>query len=331
MRAGQIALVAGVAIFGAKILAWWLTGSAAILADAMESTVNVVSASMLVVVLSIAGRPPDESHPYGHGKAEFLSAAVEGAAITFAAMIIVFESVRELVEGVSIQRLDLGLGLLLAATLANALLGRFLVHEGREGDSLALEADGRHVLADVWTSLGVVVGLVVVRATGWLWADPLIAIAVAVNVAWEGNKLVREALRGLMDEADPDEIARVTAQLEQARRPEWIDLHGLRTWRSGARLHVDLHLTVPRYYDVEQIHEIHDEVEAAILDDDGAPGDVVVHFDPCEPILCRSCAVPQCAIRTEELVAPISFTTEKAVRPDEEIEHGDRLDAVTGR
>lgn len=319
MRAGQTALVAGVCIFAAKFIAYLLTGSAAIFADAMESTVNVVAAGMLVFVLSVAGRPPDEGHPYGHGKAEFLSAAIEGAAIAFAALIIITESIRELLAGPSAQRLDVGIALLAATTVANAALGMYLVRVGRRVDSPALTADGRHVLTDVWTSAGVIVALFFVYWTGWLWADPLVAIAVALNVAWEGYRLIQEALGGLMDEADPEMLEEVASRLESARSPSWIDLHGLRSWRSGARRHVDLHLTVPRYLDVDEIHAIHDRVEAALLGD--TPGDVVVHFDPCVDSLCRACGVEACPIRSAARTRHTAFTAERAVRTDEQLGH----------
>jgi cation diffusion facilitator family transporter len=317
MRAGRLALIAGVFIFGAKLAAYIITGSAAVLADAMESTVNIVSAGMLVMALAIAGRPPDEDHPYGHGKVEFLSAAVEGAAIAFAALIIVAEGIRELIEGPAIQSLDIGLIVLGGSALANAALGSHLVRIGRDTQSAALSADGRHVLADVWTSVGVIIGLFIVYLTGWLWADPLIAIAVGIHVAWEGYKLIKESLRGLMDKADPEIIQLATTRLESARANEWIDLHGLRCWRSGARFHFDLHMTVPRYFDVEQIHEIHDELKAALLDGDFDAGDAVVHFDACDATLCRTCAVLDCPVRSEAVVDRIGFTPERAIRQDE--------------
>jgi cation diffusion facilitator family transporter len=274
---------------------------------------------MLVFALSVSGRPPDEGHPYGHGKAEFLSAAIEGAAIAFAALIIITESVRELLAGPSLQRLDIGIAVLAATTVANAALGMYLVRVGRRVESAALTADGRHVLTDVWTSAGVIVALFVVHWTGWLWADPLVAIAVALNVAWEGYRLIQEALGGLMDEADPEVLEEVTSRLESARAASWIDLHGLRSWRSGARRHVDLHLTVPRYFDVDEIHEIHDRVEAALLGD--TPGDVVVHFDPCVASLCRACGVEGCPIRSAARTRHFPFTAERAVRTDEQLGH----------
>ena len=320
LRAGRWALVCGLLIFGVKLGAYLFTGSSAVFADAMESTVNIVAAVMMVVALSIAARPPDPSHPYGHGKVEFVSAGIEGAAICFAALVILAESVRELLAGPEVQRLDVGLALLVVSSGANGMLGVYLTRVGTRTQSDALLADGRHVLADVWTSVGVIAGLAVVAATGWVWADPIVAIAVAIHVAHEGFQLLQDSVGGLMDEADPSWIAATTAVLERAREPSWIDLHGLRSWRSGARPHFDMHMTVPRYLDVEALHGIHERVEAALLEDDPHGGDVVIHFDPCRDADCPSCAMPDCPIRKQPRREVDTFTLESAIRTDEEVD-----------
>jgi cation diffusion facilitator family transporter len=236
------------------------------------------------------------------------------------------QSVRELFLGPELQRLNLGLALLGASAIANAALGLHLTRIGRRTRSDALVADGQHVLADVWTSVGVIVGLIVVALTGWMWADPLIAIAVSLNVGLEGYRLLYNALGGLMDEADGSLIASTTTILERAREDPWIDLHGLRSWRSGARRHIDLHLTVPRYFDVDQVHAIHDQVEAALFGGDEHSGDVVVHFDPCDESECPHCTMSDCPIRSRTLVRSQPFTPERAVRPDSAI-HAERNEA----
>ena len=319
MRAGRLSLLIGTLVFAGKFLAYSVTGSTAVFADAMESTINIVSAGMLIFALKVAARPPDESHPYGHGKVEFLSAGIEGAAIAFAALVIFAQGIRELLEGPELHRLDLGLMLLAASAIANAALGRHLVRVGRKTRSDALVADGRHVLADVWTSVGVIGGLFIVYLTGWIWADPLIAIAVALNVAREGYRVLQDSLGGLMDEAEQAQIESTTAVLEEARDASWIDLHGLRSWRSGARRHIDFHLTVPRYFDVEQIHTIHDQIEKELLDGDEHGGDVVVHFDPCDDAECAHCLMSDCPVRGHPFESAEPFTAERAVRLDSEL------------
>lgn len=330
MRAGRLALFVGILIFAGKFAAYTLTGSTAVFADAMESTINIVSAGILLLALSIAARPPDPSHPYGHGKVEFLSAGIEGAAIAFAALLIFVQGVRELIAGPELHRLDLGLALLAVSAIANAVLGLHLTRVGRRTSSDALIADGRHVLADVWTSVGVIGGLIVVWLTGWMWADPLIAIAVAINVAWEGYRLLHDSMSGLMDEADESLIETTTSLLEGARSTAWIDLHGLRSWRSGARRHIDLHLTVPRFFDVDQIHAIHDDVETALFGDDRHGGDVVVHFDPCDESECHHCAMADCPIRSHTWVRSEAFTPNRAVRPDEAL-HSESNETLPSR
>jgi cation diffusion facilitator family transporter len=208
-------------------------------------------------------------------------------------------------------------------TLCNALLGRYLVRVGQTTESIALIADGRHIMSDVWTSLGVIGGLLIVRTTGFVWADPVVAIAVAVNVAREGAQLLRSSFAGLMDRADTETLESVVDTLDRNRRDSWIDGHSLRSWRSGARRHIDLHLTVPRYFDVDQIHAIHDEVEAALFSDDPHGGDAVVHFDPCEAALCRHCGISACHIREAAFEFEIPFTPDLLTRTDEQT-HLDR-------
>lgn len=316
IRAGRLALVFGTAVFGGKLLAYLLTGSNAILADAMESTVNVVAAGMLVFSLVLAAKPPDRDHPYGHGRVEFLSAALEGTAITVAALLILASSIRDLLVGPAVQNLDLGVALTVGFSFVNFMLGLHLVRVGEKTSSMALVADGRHVLTDVWTSGGVVAGLLVVRFTGWIWADPLIAIVLAANVLREGILLMRSAVGGLMDRADDEQLDEIASRLEEIRAEALIDAHGLRSWSSGARRHVDLHVTVPRYFDVDRIHDIHDEIEARLFDGEKQAGDVVVHFDPCDPGLCVHCRMSNCPIRAAAFVEALPFSRERLTRED---------------
>ena len=188
LGAGLVSLIVGSALLGAKYVAYRLTGSTAILSDAMESIVNVVAAIFALGGLVFAGRPADRSHPYGHGKIEFFSAAFEGGMIAFAAVIIVYEAGRSLLQGVEVRALDLGLLITAGAGLMNLALGGFLVRTGRRHHSLTLVADGQHVLSDFWTSLGVVIGLFLVRMTGLPWLDPLVAAVVGINLAWTGGR-----------------------------------------------------------------------------------------------------------------------------------------------
>jgi len=325
LRAGVVSLVIGTLVFLGKLAAWFYTGSTAVLSDALESVVNVVAAALLLYSMAVSIRPADRDHPYGHGKVEFFSAGVEGTLIAVAALLILIQSTRAILQGPEVRNLEAGLVVILLLSGVNALLGVYLVRVGRSARSLALEADGRHVLTDVWTSLGVLAGLLGVWLTGWSILDPLVAMAVAVNILLTGWKLLRRAVGGLMDEADDALLAQVAHALEQAREPSWIDVHGLRTFGSGVLRHSDLHMAVPRYFDAEQLHGIHDEVRSVILGATDMPGDVIVHFDPCRPRQCQRCSVPDCRVRSAAFVSRPTITARQAARGDETLDTGDPI------
>lgn len=325
IRAGWVSLVAGTAIFAGKLTAWGLTGSTAVLSDAMESVVNVAAAGLLVYSLIVASRPADRDHPYGHGKVEFFSAGVEGALIAGAAAIILVQSVLDLVRGPELHGFDRGVLLLSGLALANGALGIWLIRLGQRTNSLALEADGRHLMTDVITSVGVVLGLLAVWVTGWTWLDPVVALAVAVHILGTGWVLIRRAVGGLMDEADGEILHRIVEGIERVR-PDWcIDVHGLRCWRSGALQHVDLHVAVPRYLTVEAVHNHGDDLEQTILTAMEAAGDVLIHFDPCRPRQCAGCAMHECPVREAQFEGRRSLTIGVATRGDELLDTGDPL------
>jgi cation diffusion facilitator family transporter len=328
LRAGRLSLAVGIVVFVGKLGAFAFTGSTAVLSDALESVVNVVAAGLLLWSLAVAARPADSSHPYGHGKVEFFSAGVEGTLIGVAAALIGVEAVKELLAGPAIRNADLGLLLVTALTGLNAALGLYLVRVGRRTHSLSLQADGQHVLADVVTSVGVVVGLGAVWLTGWAYLDPLVAIAVALNILRTGFLLLRQAVGGLMDEADTEILVRMAEALEQARPPHWIDVHGMRSWRSGHVQHADLHMAVPRYFDADRLHQIDEEVSAILLAATGLPGDVIVHFDPCRPRQCPGCAMPACPVRSAPFEKREPFSLERVIRGDETLDAGRPLPAL---
>ncbi len=325
-RAAALALYGGIVIFFGKLLAFLVTDSTAIFSDALESIVNVVTAGFLVYSIKLAATPADRSHPYGHGKVEFFAAGVEGTLIGVAALLIFVKSIRDLWQGPQIHQIDLGLALLATFSLGNALLGAHLIRAGKKVDSLALRADGLHLLTDVLTSVGVMVGLVLVRVTGWTFFDPLAAIVVALNILRTGVSLSREAISGLMDEADIGFLEELTRNLERARESWWIDIHSLRAWRSGSLRHVDFHLCVPRYYDAEQLHEIDEDVHEKALESQAIPRDIIIHFDPCRPRHCSHCKMDPCPARTTALAERDPFTLHSVTRGDEDLDGGMPLD-----
>jgi cation diffusion facilitator family transporter len=316
LRAGTLSLCVAVLLLGAKFLAYQITGSSAVLSDALESIVNVVAAAFGIGSILFAGRPADRNHPYGHGKIEFFSAAFEGGLIVFAAILIVYESVQALLRGPELRELDLGLGIVFAAGVANALLGLFLVRIGHRHDSLTLVADGKHVLSDWWSTAGILVGLLLVKFTGWVWLDPLIACLVAAQLFWTGFRLVREAAGGLLDEEDPELLTRLVAVLAPRIGGGIVHLHQLRARRAGRFHHVDAHLVLPEFWTVERAHEVSDDLAARVIRELGVEGELVFHTDPCRRAYCAECDLADCPVRVEAFRERVPLTLEFAVRPD---------------
>lgn len=311
-RAIVVSIITGATLLVMKLAAAMLTGSTAILSDALESIINVVASAFAFYSIILSAQPPDRSHPYGHGKIEPFSAGFEGALIILAALAILWKSVQGFLSPQPLAKLDLGLLLVVVAAGINAALGYFLVQTGQRTHSLALIADGKHVMTDVYTSAGVVIGLGLVWVTGWVMLDYLTACAVAVNILFSGAGLIRQSVSHLMDEADERVLRDIVDALHNARRPEWIDLHHLRSWRSGNRHHIDFHLTLPRYWNLEQCHAAETAVESWLVERLGGQGEALLHLDPCTPHHCPLCRMPDCPVRTTAFRAAPKWTVEMA-------------------
>jgi cation diffusion facilitator family transporter len=259
-----LSIAAAVATISLKTLAWLLTGSVGLLSDAAESVVNLVAAVVAMAALRWASKPPDEEHAYGHAKAEYFSAGVEGALIFVAAVTIAITAIDRLIDPRPLEAVGLGLAVSVAASLINLAVGLLLVRTGRRERSIVLEADGRHLITDVWTSAGVVIGVAAVSITGWDRLDGLVALAVAVNVVVTGASLVRRSVGGLMDRAlgtpERDEIQDVLAGFER----DGVRFHALRTRQAGARAFMSVHVLVPGAWTVQRGHDVVEEVEAAL-------------------------------------------------------------------
>ncbi|CAM4033794.1 cation diffusion facilitator family transporter [Palleronia rufa] len=269
----------GALVLAIKILAWWLTGSVALLSDALESTVNVATAFAALIAIRIAARPADASHPYGHHKAEFFSAVLEGVMIIVAALLILREAYAGILNPTA---LDLPFGGLLvngAATVLNAIWAGVLVRRGRDARSPALVADGRHLFTDVVTSVGVALGVLLAILTGWWVLDPILAALVAVNILWSGSHVVRESLSGLMDEAVPEKTLDTVRAVISSEAGGAVQAHDLRTRHAGQATFIDFHLVVPGDTTVFDAHEICDRLEAALKTAiDGAR--ITIHVEP---------------------------------------------------
>jgi len=262
-RYAWLSVAAALATIALKTLAWWLTGSVGLLSDALESVVNLAAALLALSMLQLAAAPPDADHPYGFSKAEYFSAGIEGALIALAAAGIVWTAVPRLLAPRELDMPLAGLTLTVVASAINLGVAMILLRAGREHHSITLEADGRHLLTDVWTSVGVIAGVALVFITGWLRLDPIIAIAVALHILWTGFGLVRRSVRGLLDPAisaqDHQEVEKLIA--EYSRR-YGVSFHALRTRQAGARRFVSFHLLVPDAWTVAQAHQLSEEIEA---------------------------------------------------------------------
>ncbi len=289
IKAGGLSLAAGLGILGLKFMAYRLTGSSAVLSDALESIINVVAGAFVLLSVWLSAKPPDRSHPYGHGKIEYFSAGFEGALIILAAAGIFRTGLAHLLKPRPLPNLDTGMLLLLAAAVANLVLGLLLVRVGRRTASPALEADGRHVLTDVYTSAGAIASLAVVKLSGKLWVDGAMACLLGVYVLVAGSRLVFRAYCGLMDASNPELLASISAVLRKCRRQNWIDIHQLRAWQAGDNVNIDLHLVLPRDLTLSQAHSEAEKVETMLKDKFGRQTTVLVHTDPCPDPSCTLC------------------------------------------
>jgi cation diffusion facilitator family transporter len=262
-RYAWISVAAAIATIALKTVAWWLTGSVGLLSDALESVVNLAAAILALSMLRLAAAPPDENYPYGFSKAEYFSAGIEGALIVVAAGGIIWAAVPRLATPQALDMPLAGLGLTVLASGINLAVAIALLRAGRENHSITLEADGRHLMTDVWTSAGVLVGVALVFITGWLRLDPLIALAVSVHILWAGFGLMRRSVRGLLDPAiSTQDQSEVTKLFQEYSRRYGVSFHALRTRQAGARRFVTFHLLVPDAWTVAQAHRLSEEIEA---------------------------------------------------------------------
>ena len=268
-------------VLGLKLLAWWVTGSVALLSDALESTVNVVTALAALLAIRVAALPADANHPYGHHKAEFLSAVLEGVMIIIAALVILRAAYFDFLDPAPLDAPALGLAFTFVATLINGAWCWTLITYGRRFSSPALVADGRHLLSDVLTSVGVALGLVLVLLTGWWLLDPLMASIVALVILWSGAKVVRQSLSELLDEALPEETLQIIRSTIAAHATGAVQAHDIRTRNAGQRIFIDFHLVVPGEATVNEAHAMCDVVEAALMAA-VENANVTIHVEPEE-------------------------------------------------
>ncbi len=314
-RLGLLSLVVSVGLVLTKFYAYHLTHSQMVLTDALESIINVFTSGFALYSLYLADLPKDENHPYGHGKAEYLSVGFEGALIFIAGIYILYSATLSLLHPHPVARPDWGVALLAGTAAVNFGLGLGLVRAGRRLQSVALAGDGQHLYLDALTSLVASAVLVLVHVTGFTRLDGGAALALGTFILYNGYKLVRSSVGGLMDESDRATVAAVIAELQRLRRPCWIDVHNLRVQRYGANLHIDCHLQMPYYLSLEKIHEEVHEVEELIRARFAAVEvEMFVHADPCTFAACSLCHMPACPVRRHAFEREVVWDIHNAVK-----------------
>ncbi len=299
-NAAKISLVVSFFVLALKFIAYFQTSSTAILSDAIETITNVVTAVVALVLLKYALEPADEEHPYGHGKLEYFSASFEGGIILFAALAIIFESVRSLIVGNHIENLNTGLFYILIASVINFAVGLYLKLIGKKQNSEALNASGAHLMADVKTTAGIMVGLLLYKITGLAWIDPAIGILVGLWLAYESVQIIKNNIGGLLDQTDLSSVSQLSDNIQKHLVPEIIDIHNLRIIRSGSFHHIDAHLVVPQFLEIHLVHELIHDFEKKVVNDYKFDGEFAFHTDPCYQKYCSTCEMKSCSLRLAE-------------------------------
>ena len=303
-----------VLLLAVKFIAYYLTHSVSILTDALESIVNVAAGFIGLYSLYIAAKPRDLDHPYGHGKAEFISAAIEGTLITSAGTIIIYKAIRSLITPVELQKLDYGIYLVAAAGIINYIVGFITESKGKKSKSLALTASGKHLKSDSYSTFGIIAGLILIYFTHLMWIDPAVAIVVGAIIIYTGYKILRKSIAGIMDEADIELLKRIVELLNKNKRENWVDLHNLRVIKYGAILHIDCHLTVPWYLNVNEAHAEVEALSSLVRNEFGESVELFVHVDGCLPFSCKVCNKQNCNVRKHNFEKRIDWTLKNVLQ-----------------
>ncbi|MHA8052380.1 cation diffusion facilitator family transporter [Aquirufa sp. Wall-65K1] len=290
-----------------KFYAYYLSGSTTLLTDALESIINVVAGAFAFYSVYLASLPKDLNHPYGHGKIEFFASGLEGVLILLASAYIFLHASQHLLTKQEIKSLDLGMAISLASSALNGIMGYFLIQSGKKEHSPTMVADGKHLRLDAYNSLLVVLALAITYFTNWLWVDSAASILFAIFMCWQGIHLIRTSVAALMDETNPKVFRMVIEWITKNQRDEWIDLHNLRVQQYGGDLHIDCHLTLPRYWDLHHVHEEIHAFEGTLSQVLPTHIEIFVHADPCLDECCAHCQIADCPIRAHAFQEKIEW------------------------
>lgn len=309
----KIITIISVVLLEVKVLAYWFTHSVSVLTDASESIVNVIAGFIGLYSLYLVQKPRDNDHPYGHGKAEFISAAVEGTLMLVAAIFILVQAIENLVTRQPIHSIDTGLYLTASTAIVNYFAGWYCIKLGKKNNSLALQASGKHLQTDTYSTIGIVLALGLMWFTNWYWVDGAVAAMVSTIIFYSGYTILRASLAGIMDEADENLLNQLVAYLNKHRHINWIDLHNLRVIKYGSTLHVDCHLTIPWYFTIKEGHKEVDELGLLIKKEFGDSLELFVHTDACLPFSCTICTLPNCSKREVACEQQIVWTLDNII------------------
>lgn len=299
IRLQRNVLFIGFILMGIKGFAYIITNSNAILTDALESLVNIAAGSFSLFSLYYAAQPSDENHPYGHGKVEFISGIIEGTLIVLAGITMIAKAIYNMYHPEEIQSLDIGLVLAFGAGAVNFVMGNLLEKRGKDKQSMSMKSEGAHLKSDGYTSFGMVAILGIVYLTGLLWLDNVLAIVMALYIAFMGYSILRQSIAGIMDESDMHVNEKAFAVLNAEREPQWIDFHEFRIIRYGRNLHIDCHLVLPFYYTIKQEHVEVKKIEKLLNEGLEQSAEIFIHTDPCTDSFCKQCSVAGCTYRSE--------------------------------
>ncbi len=281
-----------------KFMAYYMTYSSAILTDALESIINVVASGFAFYAIYLASQPKDMNHPYGHGKIEFFSAGLEGVLIVLASIFIIFHSVQNFFNPQPLSDLKLGLGIIILGAVVNWFLGHYIEKEGVKFQSPTLIADGKHLKLDAQSGIILIIAVAIVVVSKSAWIDGVASVSFAIFMGWSGVKIIRKSIGGLMDETDQETLGKVVEILKNHKKEEWIDIHNLRIQHYGADLHIDCHITLPKYYNLEKVHANVHEFEEILGKEFEGNVEIFIHADPCLPECCHYCKVHDCPMRS---------------------------------
>lgn len=306
-------------LFIAKMVAYLITNSVAVLTDALESIVNVTTGFITLYSISVALKPKDRNHPFGHGKIESLSASLEGIMIIMAGLVIIYEAVRRVFEPAMIQQLNIAIIITGAAGLLNYLVGMQSIRTGKKYNSIALVSGGRHLKSDAYSTAGLIVGLLIIIITGRVWVDSMIAIIFGIIIIMTGVRILKETTSTLMDEADMVQLQDIVTAITQNRSNKWIEVHNLRLIKYGDSIHINCDLTLPWYLTISEAHKQSDLLKKSVSEGTRWTSDLTIHIDPCYPALCRICPVKECHVRTHPQTGQAEWTLETMIRRDPQI------------